>query len=213
MARGWGGNMGYCSWLVSCALIRLDARTRWGSAKWVIRRLRSEMIVSFGGMMVKTTNSRRGNPGSIPPSGQSTLSLIWQKIPFWKRWGGSVTRLCADTCCGPVSGLLRLDGEWGWCMHWGLLEIGCVKRDLGVGTESKNLTAREPPWKQDGLPPMVNIMWIASAESRSVRGASHQPIFMGDYLTIYQTCLPCLPREWVTCFSGSDEVSVDVMWM
>ena len=74
--------MGYCSWLVSCALIRLDARTRWGSAKWVIRRLRSEMIVSFGGMMVKTTNSRRGNPGSIPPSGQSTLSLTWQKIPF-----------------------------------------------------------------------------------------------------------------------------------
>ena len=56
-------------------------------------------------------------------------------------------------------------------------------------------------------------MWIAPAESRSVRGASHQPIFMGDYLTIYQTCLPCLPREWVTCLSGSDEVSVDVMWM
>ena len=61
----------------------------------------------------------------------------------------------------------------------------------------------------DGFFKMVS----ASAESRSVRGASHQPIFMGDYLTIYQTCLLCLPREWVTCFSGSAEVSVDAMWM
>ena len=52
---------------------------------------------------------------------------------------------------------------------------------------------QEPPWKQNGLPPMVNIMWIAPAESRSVRGASHQPIFMGDCLTICHTYLPCLP--------------------
>ena len=56
-------------------------------------------------------------------------------------------------------------------------------------------------------------MWIASAESRSVRGASHQPIFMGDCLTNCHTYLSCLPREWVTCFSGSAEVSVDAMWM
>ena len=56
-------------------------------------------------------------------------------------------------------------------------------------------------------------MWIASTESRSVRGASHQPIFMGDCLTNCHTYLPCLPREWVTCFSGSAEVSVDATWM
>ena len=36
-------------------------------------------------------------------------------------------------------------------------------------------------------------MWIASAESWSVRGASHQPIFMGDCLTIFHMYLPCLP--------------------
>ena len=36
-------------------------------------------------------------------------------------------------------------------------------------------------------------VWIAPAESRSVRGASHQPIFMGDCLTICHTYLPCLP--------------------
>ena len=56
-------------------------------------------------------------------------------------------------------------------------------------------------------------LWIASAESRSVRGASHQPIFMGDCLTNCHTYLSCLPREWVTCFTGSAEVSADVMWM
>ena len=67
-----------------------------------------------------------------------------------------------------------------------------AKGYLGVGSQSRNLTAREPPWKQDGLPPMVNIMWIASAESRNVRGASHQPIFMGDCLTICHTYLPSL---------------------
>ena len=61
---------------------------------------------------------------------------------------------------------------------------------------------------------MVNIMWIASAESRSVRGASHQPIFMGDCLTNCHTYLPCLPREWVSfCVSGAVEVSADATWI
>ena len=40
--------------------------------------------------------------------------------------------------------------------------------------------------------------WIASAESRSVRGASHQPNFMGDCSTICHMYLPCLPGEWVS---------------
>ena len=34
-------------------------------------------------------------------------------------------------------------------------------------------------------------MRIASAKPRSVRGASHQPAFMGSCLTISHTCLPC----------------------
>ena len=37
-----------------------------------------------------------------------------------------------------------------------------------------NMTARESPWEQNGLPPMVNIMRITSAKSWSVRGAFHQ---------------------------------------
>ena len=57
-------------------------------------------------------------------------------------------------------------------------------------------------------------MWIASAESRSVRGASHQPIFMGDCLTICETYLPCLPREGVSfCVSGAAEVSTNAAWI
>ena len=89
-----------------------------------------------------------------------------------------------------------------------------AKRDPSVGSSSRNLTAREPPCKQNGLPPMVNIMLIASAESWSVRGASHQPIFMGDWLTICHTYLPCWPREWISfCVSGTVQVSADAAWM
>ena len=36
-------------------------------------------------------------------------------------------------------------------------------------------------------------MLIASAESRSVRGASHQPVFMGSCLAISHMCMSCLP--------------------
>ena len=71
---------------------------------------------------------------------------------------------------------------------------------------------REPPWKQDGLPPMVNIIWIALAESRSVRGASHQLIFMGDCLTICHMYLHCLSIEWVSfCVPGVIEVRADAV--
>ena len=62
------------------------------------------------------------------------------------------------------------------------------------------MAAREPPWKQNGLPPMANIMQIASAKSRGMGGASHQPGFIGGCLnTLVHMCLPCLPgRGWVS---------------
>ena len=66
------------------------------------------------------------------------------------------------------------------------------------------MTARKPPWEQNGLPPMANIMQIASAKSRSMRGASHQPGFIGSCLTISHMCLPCLP--------GGGWVSPCVLW-
>ena len=48
------------------------------------------------------------------------------------------------------------------------------------------MTAREPLWEQNGLFPMVNIMLVASAKSRSVREASHLSAFMGSCLNISQ---------------------------
>ena len=59
---------------------------------------------------------------------------------------------------------------------------------------------RETPWKRNGAPPMVNIMEIASAKSRSEREASHQPAIMDNCLTISHTCLLCLPSKCVTPF-------------
>ena len=46
------------------------------------------------------------------------------------------------------------------------------------------MTTREPPLEQNRLPSMVNVMRIDSAKSRSVRGVSHQPVFIGSCLTI-----------------------------
>ena len=40
-------------------------------------------------------------------------------------------------------------------------------------------------------------MRIASAKSRSARGASHRSAFTGSYLTISHRCLPCLPSRLV----------------
>ena len=46
------------------------------------------------------------------------------------------------------------------------------------------MMARESPWEQNGLPPMVNMMQVVLAKSQSVRGASHQPASTGSCLTI-----------------------------
>ena len=54
----------------------------------------------------------------------------------------------------------------------------------------------------------------ASAESRSMRGASHQPTFRDDCLAICHTYLHCLPREWISfCVSGTVEVGADAAWI
>ena len=53
-------------------------------------------------------------------------------------------------------------------------------------------------------------MLIASANSRSARGASHQLSFMDSCLTISHTCLPCLPSGRVSsCVPGVIEGSED----
>ena len=47
--------------------------------------------------------------------------------------------------------------------------------------------------QNQGCERVWNSMWIASANSRSVRGASHQPAFMDSSLTIGHMYWPCLP--------------------
>ena len=54
---------------------------------------------------------------------------------------------------------------------------------------------KELPYMKNGLPPMINVMLIASAKSLSATGASHHPAFMSGSLTISHTYLPCLLSE------------------
>ena len=55
------------------------------------------------------------------------------------------------------------------------------------------------------------VMLITSAKSQSIRGASHQPAFMADCLTISHMCLPCLPSGKVNpCVPGVIEGSEDI---
>ena len=77
------------------------------------------------------------------------------------------------------------------CRGWADWE----SRVRGVGSEGRNLTAREPPWEQNGLPSMVSIIQIVSAKSYSTRVASHQLALIGSCLKISHTCLPCLPSR------------------
>ena len=46
--------------------------------------------------------------------------------------------------------------SWRW-VHW-------QKRVRCVGSQDKYLTAREPPWEQNGLPPIVNIIGLLTAK-------------------------------------------------
>ena len=39
---------------------------------------------------------------------------------------------------------------------------------------------------------LYRLLWL-----NPVRRTSHQPAFLGNYLTISHTCLPCLPSRWV----------------
>ena len=62
--------------------------------------------------------------------------------------------------------------------------------------------AREPPWEQNGLPPMFSIMQIPSAKCQSARGASHQSAFMGSCLLVTRVCPVYLVDKLVLVFYG-----------
>ena len=99
---------------------------------------------------------------------------------------------CGDWTCkekGRDWGNLLLTDEFMYILalfpgvRWRRLP-GCWSHYWCAGSQGRDMAAREPPWEQNGLPPMVNIMWVASARSRSVRRASHQPASMRNSLTI-----------------------------
>ena len=70
----------------------------------------------------------------------------------------------------------------------------CAVCDSKTSKFIKDQEAREFLSKLIGIKvPISSDLWIAPVESRSVRRASHQPIFMGDCLTICHMYLPCLP--------------------
>ena len=60
---------------------------------------------------------------------------------------------------------------------------------------------REPPWKQNRLPPIVSIMLIASSKSRNARGASHQPANQLTWAAAWLLVMPICPDYLVGEFS------------
>ena len=75
------------------------------------------------------------------------------EVKLWGRWSEF---LLVD--CGRVvflgSAYIKI------CWRLGI-RVGCV------GSYGRNVTATELPWKHNELPPMVNIMQIASSKSQS----------------------------------------------
>ena len=55
----------------------------------------------------------------------------------------------------------------------------------------------KPPWKRNKLPPMVNVMQIASGKYWRTRAVSHKPAFMGSCLTVSRMCLPFVKSKYV----------------
>ena len=140
-------------------------------------------------MVVMTSNSHRGGPGSTTQRSQIYSPLLPQN------WcvEHEITRLCvADVSC-----LLQNEENWGcrngvagvcwqtvedrwWFFANSCVEICCrwVHRQRGVGSVGR----------------------LLKAKSRSLRGACHLLAYMGSCLTICQTCLPCPPSGWVSHF-------------
>ena len=87
-----------------------------------------------------------------------------------------------------VGGLLRMVDDsllvpvWRW-VHW-------QRRARCVASQGRYLTAREPPWKQNGLPPTVNIMKIAHGFFTSPQGLTYVFHFYSHFPHSVLLCLP-----------------------
>ena len=138
--------------------------------------------------------------------------VVWViKLLMLNKWGHlyALYRFRGEACAGylPGSNKVKVFGERSWfllvefVLEWWLLvvalsksvrEESTQKEESGVGSSSRSLMVKELPGNQNGLPPMIYAMLIASAKSRCVRGASHQPPYMASCLTISHSCFPCL---------------------
>ena len=117
-------------------------------------------------------------------TGAAYLSSGSSKVKVWRQWSRLLVSCCSWVL---ILGSACVDICRGWA-DW-------ESRVRGVGSEGRNLTAREPSWEQNGLPSMVSIIQIVSAKSYSTRAASHQLALIGSCLKISHMCLPCLPSR------------------
>ena len=104
--------------------------------------------------------------------------------------GGSVNRVGIGW---PGSG-----ERWATAPGWYHVDWFGLIRGLVVAGKNVLRSGWEEQRIQVGVLGAELKMVIASAKSRSVRGASHQPAFMSGCLTISHTCLPCLPSARVS---------------
>ena len=72
---------------------------------------------------------------------------------------------------------------------------------------------RHPPWKQNGIPPMVNFMQIVLVKSWSTWGASHQP---AAQILVTHVCPVYLVDELVFCIpdvtEGNKPLVYNIWW-
>ena len=114
---------------------------------------------------------------------------IW--ICFWILW-----------YCGP-SVKHQIGGEKGASTEksWVVIITKSSENPMGLSMYAGPIETVEYIWMNIWC--MLNwilsgVRQIASSKSQSMRGASHQPVYMGSCLTITHTYLPCLPSRWVS---------------
>ena len=89
-------------------------------------------------------------------------------VRVWEWWSGFLL----VTCCGwvVIFGSVCVEIFWRWA-HWES-GVGCV------GSEGRHLTAGSLHWSRD------DILQIDLAKPWSMRGTSHQPASMSNFLAI-----------------------------
>ena len=130
-----------------------------------------------------------------------------------------MVRWLANQSSNPTRGSFTERGENEFAFHFWYCETS-VKKPMGGGRRPNFVIfvvwsaltvggwvevawGRRPclgPAKNESFVFLALFRHIVLARSRNLSGASHQPAFMGSYLTINHTCLPYLPSTQVRKF-------------